>query len=680
MKDRFMPAIDRIRLTLACTALFASGSTLLADAHHNGTAYPTIQAAVNAASPGDLVEVDPGTYTGVGDSVLDFGDKPITVRATGGPHVTFIDGQGVRRGVRIAAPAGGALDATLEGFTVLNGSATDHGGGVLMSGGSQLHDCRILDSSAPLGGGVAIIPDDAGGLRTVDLIDVSIVGNRSTGHGGGLALSAGGGPGNLELRLGGAVSVLGNSASGRGGGVYVDTATIGLLARSGENGLQIVDNRSEGTGGGLHARGSEVDLDGSFPVHIAFNVSEANGGGCALVSCPVARVQLAEISDNEALGDGSWGGGLWVKDGSCELVAVELEGNVAGGGGGAIRTRRSDVTLIGCRLDGNEALRGGGGGFSGEESANTVLIDTVVSGNRGFVHGGGLHLYHCGALELLDCTIRDNAANAPFDPDHTYGGGAWVQSTRLHASGNEWHRNSAGYGGGLYAMNFGAAGGSGPSVIESELFADNRATYTSGGAIGLNGDGAYALEGCEFRGNQGNANAISAGGNLGVTIDVTGCRFLGHGTSGLHGIATAVKLTNATATIGNSVFRGYSGKAVSVLLAATVEILDSCFCDNGTGISNDSSIASCSVGGSAFSGNAFQDMWGTWTEIGFNQFPTFCPCGSGGDCDITGDGVVDGTDLAALLGAWGTAAAHADLDGNGRVDGGDLAILLGCWN
>ncbi|MGH7292326.1 MAG: hypothetical protein ACREJT_14005, partial [Myxococcota bacterium] len=52
----------------------------------------------------------------------------------------------------------------------------------------------------------------------------------------------------------------------------------------------------------------------------------------------------------------------------------------------------------------------------------------------------------------------------------------------------------------------------------------------------------------------------------------------------------------------------------------------------------------------------------------------------GCDEDLTGDGVVDGFDLATLLGAWGPCAGcPADLDGDGDVDGFDLATLLGAW-
>lgn len=55
------------------------------------------------------------------------------------------------------------------------------------------------------------------------------------------------------------------------------------------------------------------------------------------------------------------------------------------------------------------------------------------------------------------------------------------------------------------------------------------------------------------------------------------------------------------------------------------------------------------------------------------------PNGGGNDQnpDLDGDGDVDGADLAALLGGWGTNAG--DIDGDGDTDGADLAALLGAW-
>lgn len=47
--------------------------------------------------------------------------------------------------------------------------------------------------------------------------------------------------------------------------------------------------------------------------------------------------------------------------------------------------------------------------------------------------------------------------------------------------------------------------------------------------------------------------------------------------------------------------------------------------------------------------------------------------------DFTMDGTVNGADLAALLGAWGTHDPTYDLTFDGVIDGADLSVLLGGW-
>ncbi len=53
--------------------------------------------------------------------------------------------------------------------------------------------------------------------------------------------------------------------------------------------------------------------------------------------------------------------------------------------------------------------------------------------------------------------------------------------------------------------------------------------------------------------------------------------------------------------------------------------------------------------------------------------PPVCPA------DLNGDHDVSAADLAALLGAWGTADAAADLNQDGVVGAADLAQVLGAW-
>ncbi len=54
--------------------------------------------------------------------------------------------------------------------------------------------------------------------------------------------------------------------------------------------------------------------------------------------------------------------------------------------------------------------------------------------------------------------------------------------------------------------------------------------------------------------------------------------------------------------------------------------------------------------------------------------------GSGVPGDVNGDALVDATDLATLIAAWGTPDRESDLDGDGSVGPLDLALLLGGWS
>jgi hypothetical protein len=61
----------------------------------------------------------------------------------------------------------------------------------------------------------------------------------------------------------------------------------------------------------------------------------------------------------------------------------------------------------------------------------------------------------------------------------------------------------------------------------------------------------------------------------------------------------------------------------------------------------------------------------TMRAAGGGSSPGCCPA------DFDCNGVVDGSDIAILLGSWGFSTN--DLDGDGIVTAADLAILLGAW-
>jgi hypothetical protein len=45
--------------------------------------------------------------------------------------------------------------------------------------------------------------------------------------------------------------------------------------------------------------------------------------------------------------------------------------------------------------------------------------------------------------------------------------------------------------------------------------------------------------------------------------------------------------------------------------------------------------------------------------------------------DLNGDGLVNGVDLAVLLGCW--LAGCGDLNGDGTTDGSDLTVMTANW-
>jgi hypothetical protein len=80
-----------------------------------------------------------------------------------------------------------------------------------------------------------------------------------------------------------------------------------------------------------------------------------------------------------------------------------------------------------------------------------------------------------------------------------------------------------------------------------------------------------------------------------------------------------------------------------------------------------------------------QILDGTFEDANQNGVPDCCD--DGGSCepcpgDITGGGQVNGVDLAAILGAWGTDGQgkfDCDINDDATVDAQDLAIVLGGW-
>jgi hypothetical protein len=73
-----------------------------------------------------------------------------------------------------------------------------------------------------------------------------------------------------------------------------------------------------------------------------------------------------------------------------------------------------------------------------------------------------------------------------------------------------------------------------------------------------------------------------------------------------------------------------------------------------------------------------------WDMDCVNSAKTMCESCGAPPCtgDVTGDGTVDGSDLAAVLVAWGSngqGQVDTDLNDDGIVDGSDLTFILVGW-
>ena len=201
-------------------------------------AFTTIQAGLADANAGDEVWVAEGVYTGTGATVAVlvaevgvYGGFDATESSRGQrdpeAHLAILDGQNARR------CALGANLATLDGFVLRNGSATN-GGGMACNGTSPtIRRCTITANTASKGGGIHC----AGASPLIE--HCRIEGNTATAGGGGLFADASSQPTVQHSEL------IGNSAAVDGGGAYVYG---GALTRN-----RVVGNRAGERGGGLQA-------------------------------------------------------------------------------------------------------------------------------------------------------------------------------------------------------------------------------------------------------------------------------------------------------------------------------------------------------------------------------------------------------------------------------------------
>lgn len=247
------PARGVVTLVLAALALAAPAAvpagTFVVRADGTGD-YPTIQSALDALAPDDVIELMPGTYTGPGNRDLDPQGKGIVVRSqSGDPASVVLDAEATPSDAHrlFLFRSKETAACVVEGVTLTGGmspAGSGYGGAIyVIESAPVIRNCVIEGNVATeRGGGIAVV-GTTGSVDAVSIENCVIRGNAARRGGGVYAHSLGASitdcviTGNQALESGGGLflgavtavseSTVASNFSARGGGIYA-SASVAL--------------------------------------------------------------------------------------------------------------------------------------------------------------------------------------------------------------------------------------------------------------------------------------------------------------------------------------------------------------------------------------------------------------------------------------------------------------------
>jgi hypothetical protein len=327
--------------------------------------YPTIQAAIDAASTWDIIEVQPGTYIGNGNRDIDFKGKAITLRSIDPNNpdivaVTIIDCEGTEstphRGFHFYHDED--ANSILAGLTITNGYTLDPGGAIrCIEASPTITHCDIIGNttgSLAYGGGGIYCWCSGSMITNCKFINNVAKGecyNEACGNGGGVCGSIASPHPTINNCV-----FIGNSAY-RGGAIRHGNGPI--------NNCVIVNNKTPyGYGGGIHH--SHGPITNCF---ISGN-SAVMAGGLDACQGPISNCIISGNSATDRAGGLGW----------CHN------------------------TITNCIITGNSTGRRGGGFY---DSSATVR-NCVIFGNSAGESGGGICFQYDYHMTMTDCIIWNN--------------------------------------------------------------------------------------------------------------------------------------------------------------------------------------------------------------------------------------------------------------------------------
>jgi len=305
-----------------------------------GAQYTHIQDAVDDAAEGDTILVHPYTY----NENITIKHRELTVRSVGGPALTEIDGNGSGRAVTIIKKKGqgggrrggnGVDLVTIDGFTILNGTA-QAGGGIFI-GNNTTSSIRnnVITGNFAFNWGGGIYVDHT---TNAELID-NVIEDNIAEDGAGIACYQSAPPINGNL-------ISGNMSLNRGGGLLC----YEIYAEP-----QIVNNNFEN------------------------NIADY-GGAIGIFDRCSPSVEGNKITNNFAM---FHGGGMYIYNQSRPFIVNNiLTSNFAGNlGGGIVLNNHCDVDMYFNTFFKNESQLIGGS-IVVLENSSPKIGNNIIAGSR----------------------------------------------------------------------------------------------------------------------------------------------------------------------------------------------------------------------------------------------------------------------------------------------------------
>ena len=376
--------------------------------------------------------------TGKADDVVNFSGKSIWLHSAAGPSVTFIDGQGVGRGVFMNSIP--STETKIEGFTIVNcltegvgagmavlscnptikdciftnnGSAAAGGGLFVQESSPIIVNCTFTGNSADLfGGGIFAKECDDAEINNFNFVkNSSHAGGDETGLGGGLFF------GTYENTCSAIITnctFTSNTTDGGGGGLALGRATGEVID------CTFSSNNADSDGGGVY----DSSIDSHYQ-SCTFSNNEAGewGGGVKIsrlanqgpfVMDDCNFIGNATINPMDDPSDLSNGGGLMCIDAIADLSNCSFEDNTSTWLGGAIDVFDGSINLTDCEFTSNGADYGGAincwGSWEETEESEVNLTSNTFTNNTAEAYGGAIHLTNNSSVHLVGCAMSGNTA------------------------------------------------------------------------------------------------------------------------------------------------------------------------------------------------------------------------------------------------------------------------------